>query len=307
MPILTKTLRAVAAVAIACGLSLAAGIAHADPTTSAQESESSGKADRYTGGLSPDGGTYTGEYRTGSPGQTQAPAGGTGNRGQTRPAAHSATFVPGPDTCGLVQTGAVQRCQCSSPTGPLILDYGVCETQPVTPASPQPPSQAAVLGAVRSASATLQLPDGVPVVAPDPANNEWDMIPIGYPIWLTTTAPAKAEASTIQDGISITITATRGTTVFAMGEPTQKVSNPYVSCTQMAQRKLKETPPDKKSPNCGYVYKVMGTYTIQATTTWKLTWTANQYSGTLYTTRTAPAAKPLTIGQLRAVIVADEP
>ena len=207
-----------------------------------------------------------------------------------------------------MQFAGVQRCQCVTATnGPLIVDYGVCETQPVVPGVSQPPSQAAVLSAVRSASATLQLPDGAPVVAPDPANNEWDMIPIGYPIWLTTTAPATAEAATVQDGISITITATRGTTVFAMGEPGQKVSNPYVSCAQMAQRKLKETPPDKKSPNCGYVYKIMGTYTILATTTWKLTWTANQYSGTLYTTRTAPAAKPLTIGELHAVLVPDEP
>jgi len=231
---------------------------------------------------------------------------GTGEQ-VAKPKTYTPAPKPDPATCGVVHVGAAQRCQCSSTVGPMILDYGECTIQPSTPGAPPPPSETTVLTAVRSASATLQLPDGVPVVAPDPANNEWDMIPIGYPIWLTTTAPAKAEASTVQDGISITITATRGTTVFAMGEPKQKVSNPYVSCAQMAQRKLKESPPDKKSPNCGYVYKVMGTYTIQATTTWKLTWTANQYSGTLYITRTAPAAKPLTIGQLHAVIVPDEP
>ena len=51
----------------------------------------------------------------------------------------------------------------------------------------------------------------------------------------------------------------------------------------------------------------MGADTILVTRTWKLTWTADQHSGTLYTTRTAPAAKPLTIGELHAVIVPDSP
>jgi hypothetical protein len=51
----------------------------------------------------------------------------------------------------------------------------------------------------------------------------------------------------------------------------------------------------------------MGTYTIQATTTWELAWTANSYTGTLDTTRTTPAATPLIIGQLRAVIISVNP
>jgi hypothetical protein len=131
------------------------------------------------------------------------------------------------------------------------------------------------------------------------------MIPIGYPIWLTSTAPASATATATQDGITITITATRGSTKFLMGEP--KVQKPSVTCTTMRQRKLKEYPANKKSPDCGYTYQHMGTYTIQATTTWNLSWTANGYSGTLDTTRTTPTATPLVIGQLRAAIVSVGP
>jgi len=305
MPILTKSARICALTITTILLSAAGGLAHADGGSGTTQPPSNHMT--WTGiVLSPDGLAHV--DLTEESGTAPGSVNGAGVLSGDQSAAQKAILAVDPSDCGVFGAAGAQRCQCATTTGAsMLLDYGECTVQPAAPGAPQPPSQAAVLAAVRSASATLQLPDGVPVVAPDPANNEWNMIPIGYPIWLTTTAPAKAEASTVQDGISITITATRGTTVFAMGEPKQKVSNPYVSCTQMAQRKLKESPPDKKSPNCGYVYKVMGTYTIQATTTWKLTWTANQYSGTLYTTRTAPAAKPLTIGQLRAVIVADEP
>jgi hypothetical protein len=233
--------------------------------------------------------------------------GGTGG-GAT--GGHAAQPVPAASTdpplnpadCGLFQSGDQQHCECTAAgVGSLIADYGECETEPATPGKPQPPSQAAVLAAVREASATLKLPDGVPVVAPDPANNEWDMIPIGYPIWLTSTAPTSATATATQDGIAITITATRGSTKFLMGEP--KVQKPSVTCTTMRQRKPKEYPANKKSPDCGYVYQHMGTYTIQATTTWSLAWSAAGYAGTLDTTRTTPATTPLVIGQLRAAIV----
>ena len=210
--------------------------------------------------------------------------------------------APDPATCGIYEQAGVQHCQCTSDTGPLIFDYGVCEAQPATPSKPQPPAETAVLATVKEASATLKLPDGVPVVSPDPANNEWNMIPIGYPIWLTTTAPETASASTTQDGITITITATRGQTAFNSGESPGKVI-PYVYCWSMTQRKVHEYPSNKKSPDCGYVYKNMGTYTITAKTTWHLAWSAAGYSGTLDTTRTAQAAKPLVIGQLKSRIV----
>jgi len=209
-----------------------------------------------------------------------------------------------PATCGLFMAGDVQHCQCfTAASTPLIVDYGVCEAQPATPGKPLPPAEAAVLAAVKEASASLKLPNGVPVVSPDPANNEWNMIPIGYPIWLTTTAPETVSVSATQDGITITITATRGQTAFNSGESPGKVI-PYVYCWSMTQRKVHEYPPNKKSPDCGYVYKNMGTYTITATTTWHLSWSAAGYSGTMDTTRTAEAAKPLVIGQLKSRIVA---
>ena len=208
-----------------------------------------------------------------------------------------------PATCGLMDLGGVGHCGCATAGNiPLIVDYGVCEAQPATPGKPSTSTEMSVFAAVKAASASLKLPDGVPVVSPDPANNEWNMIPIGYPIWLTTTAPPTVSVSATQDGITITITATRGQTAFNSGESPGKVI-PYVYCWSMTQRKVHEYPPNKKSPDCGYVYKNMGTYTITATTTWHLAWSAAGYSGTMDTTRTAEAAKPLVIGQLKSRIV----
>jgi len=229
---------------------------------------------------------------------------GSGKAGDKLAKPQPSSQTPFPASCGLFDVGGVQHCQCVTPdNNALVADYGVCESQPVTPGKPQPPAEVSVLAAVKEASATLKLPDGVPVVSPDPANNEWNMIPIGYPIWLTTTAPEKTSVSATQDGIPITITATRGETAFNSGESPGKVI-PYVYCWSMTQRKVHEYPPNRKSPDCGYVYKNMGTYTITATTSWHLAWSAAGYTGTLDTTRMAEAAKPLVIGQLKSRIVA---
>jgi len=252
--------------------------------------------------MSPDGAAYTGKYAGGASGPTGAVASGQAQHGN-QSWAHAASVI-NPATCGLFEVSGVQHCECvTADDNPLVADYGVCEAQLATPSQPKPPAAAAALSAVLEASATLTLPDGVPVVSPDPANNEWNMIPIGYPIWLTTTAPQTASVSATQDGITITITATRGQTAFNSGESPGKVI-PYVYCWSMTQRKVHEYPPNKKSPDCGYVYKNMGTYTITATTTWHLAWSAAGYSGMLDTKRTAKAAKPLVIGQLKSRIVA---
>ena len=223
---------------------------------------------------------------------------------QPRPAPTTPALPPGNSTCGLYTFAGEQRCQCATTDGPpLSVDYGECTT---APAVPKKPSQAQVLGAVRHATDELILPEGVPIVAPNPSVNEWNMIPVGFPIWLTTDAPANPDPIvTTQDGVTMTITAVRGTTRFDMGEA--RVQRPYVVCNSMTERKPIENPGNKKSPDCGYIYIHQGTYTVEATTTWHLTWTANGYTGTMDTTRTAAAVRPLGIGQLRSVIVSVGP
>jgi hypothetical protein len=148
----------------------------------------------------------------------------------------------------------------------------------------------------------MRLPDGVPVVAPDPANNEWDALAVGFPIWLTAGNTATQFGIITQNGITITLTATWAKTRFTTGDH-DKFNNPDIlTCTQgMATRPPDLNPPAQKSPNCGYVYQHKGIYTITATTTWNVAWSANGHNGTLTTTVDAAAAQPLVIGSLNAV------
>ena len=72
---------------------------------------------------------------------------------------------------------------------------------------------------MRGAVAKLKLPDGTPVIAPDPMKNEWHMLAVNYPIWLSTNADASMSANVTRDGIRISMTATRGTTKFHLEAP----------------------------------------------------------------------------------------
>ena len=312
MSILTKTIRA-AAIALIAGtlctgtLCATAGTAYADAPTPSASDTSSDKIG-FSGGFSANGDTYTGIYAVPDAGYNGVAANNAaaGGKRASKAKPKAPEPPPGPDTCGIVVIAGVQRCQCSTSTGPMILDYGECQTQPAKAKTPPPPSQVEVLATVRQVGNALPIPEGTPQVAPDPAANEWNMIPVGFPIWLTTTAPDTAgPTSQTQDGITMTFTAVRLSTTFEMGEA--KVKNSTVSCTKMTVRWQNMYPLNRPSPTCGYTYVHQGVYTIKATTTWRLTWTANGQTGTVDTTRTAEAPLPLTIGQLRSVIVSVGP
>ncbi|MCL2316613.1 MAG: hypothetical protein FWC46_05965 [Actinomycetia bacterium] len=165
-----------------------------------------------------------------------------------------------------------------------------------------------VIETVYEAVAKLKLPDGTPVISPDPMRNEWHMLAVNYPIWLSTNADASMSASVTQDGIRVSMTATRGTTKFHLEAPGRDKyghdDRRYdVTCTSMAKRLPRETPADKPSPDCGVVIKHVGEYEVSAVTTWHVDWTADAYSGRFDVTREAAMAGTLTIDELRAVIV----
>ncbi|MCL2315609.1 MAG: hypothetical protein FWC46_00780, partial [Actinomycetia bacterium] len=109
----------------------------------------------------------------------------------------------------------------------------------------------------------------------------------------------------------ITIDATRDHTVFHMDATDIQhadLRNDYdVTCTTMSVRKLIESPATNASPDCGFIYRKKGLYTITADTIWRIKWTALGLTGTQYVTFTDPAEKQLDIGELHAVIVAPEP
>jgi hypothetical protein len=190
----------------------------------------------------------------------------------------------------------MDQCSCFMPDGQQITVHASCDSV-LGYRRPSPIVDASVV--VRRAVATLPLPEGTPVIAPDPADNEWDMLAVGLPIWFTTTAPATTTTQTTREGIPISITATRGQTVFDTGET--EVSGHTLTCTHFTPRSPNE-PADAVSPDCGWTYTHTGTYTITATTTWNVSWSAAGQTGTLTTTRTS-TAPPLVVGELRAVIL----
>ncbi|MGD8214423.1 hypothetical protein [Aestuariimicrobium sp. Y1814] len=146
----------------------------------------------------------------------------------------------------------------------------------------------------REASLSLQVPEPTIQIGPDPARNKWNMIPIGFPIWIWTTEPKALHATTTQQGITITMTATQGPTTITLGDGTT------ITCTTMTPRAPVITPPPP-SPDCGHTYTDKAHYTITATTTWTIQWDALGFTGTIPITRTGTA--PLHVGELSSVLV----
>jgi hypothetical protein len=217
------------------------------------------------------------------------------------PAPAPATPPPDP-ACLSYGTGVTHECSCFYlDDAGLLASKSLCAAEPTaTPTKPAPPSQADV----RKAANDLQLPLNTPVITPDPANNEWDALAVGFPIWLsagdvgqTITATATTPA-----GIALSMTATWASTTFHMGE--SGVTSPDVTCATMPAPPSGHLTVDLlKSTPCGYVYQHKGTYAVTATTAWNVAWTANGYAGVIIVDRTATVADDLAIVELHAVNV----
>ncbi|WP_460742181.1 hypothetical protein [Mariniluteicoccus endophyticus] len=128
--------------------------------------------------------------------------------------------------------------------------------------------------------------------------NEWNMVAVGYPIWLWTDDPVTTSTTVTAQGISITITATRTTTRFSMGDGTT------LTCAT-THRWTRAAPPGTPSPSCGHRYQRKPrrgtTYPVSATSEWTATWSALGQSGTIPVTRTS-ATRQLEVGELVSVI-----
>ncbi|MCL2783477.1 MAG: hypothetical protein FWD80_05840, partial [Propionibacteriaceae bacterium] len=93
-----------------------------------------------------------------------------------------------------------------------------------TPTPQQPPSD--LENIIRAALAQLTIPTNPPQIGPQPNQNQWGIIPVGYPIWLWTTDNNTLDATVTQDGITITINATKQNTTFNTGD------NHTITCTK---------------------------------------------------------------------------
>lgn len=167
--------------------------------------------------------------------------------------------------------------------------------QPGAPAGPAaPPIDPAVIA--RAALLRLPIPEPVAHIGPDPANNEWNMTAVGYPMWLWTDDTLVHTSTITEQGITLTLTARRTTTRFDTGDG----NIVYCGTTTPWNR---NSIPGQPSPTCGHTYmqpSLPETYALTATTHWTVTWEALGQTGTLPFQRTGPAAA-VPVGELHAV------
>ena len=177
-----------------------------------------------------------------------------------------------------------------SVTGPDKCDPPIAKAKP---SAKQPTATQ-----LRTVAAQLKLPNPTPRFGPDPSVNEWNMLAVGFPIWLWTDRPTTVSTTAHHDGLDFTLTATWTSTTFTMGDGHTK------TCTATTIRSKTVKPATKPSPTCGYVYQTKSKtghpYTVTANTHWRIDWTTNGYQGTF--THTYTGNRTLEIGELQSLI-----
>lgn len=155
------------------------------------------------------------------------------------------------------------------------------------------------LGALaRTLVTRIQLPSPEPLIGPDPSANEWNMVAVGYPLWLWTAGPRTVTDRVRAYGVTFTLQATWRSTTFDMGD------GHTVTCTR-TQPYRADVEPGSRAPSCGYTYRVAslpdGNYRVTATTNWRITWRALGLSGSLPAGFTGTRSLP--VGELNALVV----
>ena len=122
---------------------------------------------------------------------------------------------------------------------------------------------------------------------------------VGMPVWMWVDTPDMhtygPATNTASDGsVTVTINAKVAKTLWEMGDGKSVVCATAGTAYQDSDGK-------KMSPDCGYSYSKQGTYTIRATTTWDIAWTANTgQSGTIPLTLTA--TRTVVIGEVQVIV-----
>lgn len=142
----------------------------------------------------------------------------------------------------------------------------------------------------------LDLPTPTPTFSPDPNNNEWKMLAVGFPIWLTAGDTRTVTTTRSAAGLTVTLTARWRSTTFDMGD------GQSVTCTKMSTYS-EAVRAGSPSPTCGHTYTKpslpKGTYTVRTTSNWDVDWSVAGFSGTVPAYNTASASIP--IGELSAL------
>lgn len=217
------------------------------------------------------------------------------------PSRPNETWVIGEEPSGGNQTvtgGAPPEPECVPTwvpeTNPGLIERGITR-RPVgcLERVPVPDSDLAAQAAA-SAVARLRVPEPQIIFGPEPSVNKWNVLAVGFPIWVWLADPGPQQTTVDQDGIEITLTATQAAARFDWGDG--QVSN----CATMRQRPA-QVEPLTPSPDCGHSYLTAGDYTVTATAQWDVAWTALGYSGTL--PLSATGSRDLPIREFASVVV----
>lgn len=148
----------------------------------------------------------------------------------------------------------------------------------------------------RSLVVRLQLPPAKPIFGPDPNNNEWKMLAVGFPVWLTTAGPRHRATTASAAGLTFRLSADLVSTRFSMGDGST------LTCSSMTSysSSVKAGSP---SPTCGHTYTKpslpKGSYTVTATPNWMINWSVDGISGRFPLSYSDSAQLP--IGELQAL------
>lgn len=148
----------------------------------------------------------------------------------------------------------------------------------------------------RSLVARLRLPAPTPVFGPDPNKNEWKMLAVGFPVWLTTDGVRHKSVVATTGGLTLRLSADLQSTTFAMGDGSR------VTCTAMTPFTA-SSKAGAPSPTCGHTYTKpslpKGSYTVTATANWLIRWSVDGFSGSFPMSYSDSAQ--LAIGELQAL------
>ena len=163
------------------------------------------------------------------------------------------------------------------------------------------PSQPSPIVLAEEAAATIALRP--PNIGIDPTHDGSGLV--GLPVWMWTVQSPETwgthkSVPQTQGGLSVTATATAKSIAWDMGDGhTVTCENPGTAYD----------PSDglSASPNCGYTYtqpsggKPGGVYTVTATTTWQVSWTASDGQAGTLPDQLLSSSTTVKIGELQAV------
>lgn len=291
---------------------MASSFANDDPPTTWADTSGAGvKADtQETTKPDPNPGPVVGHDQGSNSGTGQRPApapqawgdrGGAsvrGSEGWTEPAyaGREAMDADSPLCQRLVETGFDSGCWAEPEPGDPVVG-----PEPAEPGEPAPEVDPTVVAL--SVIAEIKFSGGTPQIGPPPSVNPWDIAVVGYPYWLWTDGPTSLDAAAEEQGLRVTLDARATSVTFDMGDGSTITCDPAT-----AREWTRAVKPKTKSPTCGYTFtersatpeRPKTAYTVTATTTWEVDWTAGDAAGTEVVQRLQ--SSELIVGELQALI-----